>query len=253
MWRASTGLASVVGVVVAAVVMWPEPCDAQAKTAAQVLADVQKTYAAVTDMSATIQQEVTNVTFGSTKTVSGQVWLRRPGKMRWDYAAKPRKGQPPKTAKSFVSDGTTLWIVELENQQIIKTSVKDNVLPVAVAFLSGTPTWSKDFRARLDATGTYGAAGDQVVVLTPKRRSAQYKKLFLVVDATSMQVKESIVVDAADNTNHFTFTNGNLAATNHDSFFVVDETSPALAKFRVIQVAPPANAAPATAPTPRAP
>lgn len=231
------GLGAIVGIaIVAAVALWPEPSEAGPKTAAQVLADVQTTYAGVTEMKAVFEQKVTNVTFGRTKTVDGQVWLKRPGKMRWDYNAKPRKGQPPKTAKSFVSDGTTLWIVELENQQILTSSVKDNLLPVAVAFLSGTATWTADFRAKLDASGTYGTANDHVVLLTPKAPSAAYKKLYLVVDPATMQVRESIIVDAADNVNHFSFMSVDLAATTKDHYFLVDVKSPAFASFRIVNV-----------------
>src|SRR5260221_13762571 len=38
---------------------------------------------------------------GITRTESGTLWLRRPGKMRWDYA-EPQK-------KLFVSDGKTAY------------------------------------------------------------------------------------------------------------------------------------------------
>lgn len=197
------------------------------------MADVQKTYAGVTDMTAVFEQKVTNVTFGRTSVVGGQVWLKRPSKMRWDYSAKPRKGQPPKTVKSFVSDGTTLHIIDLENQQILKTPVKDSQLPVAVAFLSGKAAWAADFRAKLDTSGTYGTADDHVVLLTPKRPSIAYKKLYFVVDPATMQVRQSILIDAAGNTNHFSFTSTDLKASNKDSFFQVDLTSPAFASFRI--------------------
>lgn len=225
--------------IAAAIALWPEPTEAGPKTAAQVLADVQKTYAGVAEMQTVFEQKVTNVAFGHTKVVGGKAWLKRPGKMRWDYDAKPRKGQPPKTAKSFVSDGTTLWIVELENQQILKSSVKDHLLPVAVAFLSGSATWTADFKAKLDASGTYGNANDHVVLLTPKTASAAYKKLYLVVDPATVQVRESIIIDAADNVNHFSFTSTNLATTTKEHFFVVDESSPMFANFRIVNVTPP--------------
>lgn len=235
MLKAAASVVVAAGVTIGvAVALWPEPCEAGPKTAAQVLTDVQKTYAGVTDMTAVFEQKVTNVTFGRTNVVGGQVWLRRPGKMRFDYNDKPRAGQPAKTAKSFVSDGTTLYVIELANQQVIKRSVKDSQLPVAVAFLSGKTAWAADFRAKLDVSGTYGTTNDHVVLLTPKKRSATYKKLYLVVDPTTMQVRESILIDAAGNTNQFTFTSANLKASNKDSFFVVDLASPAFANFRII-------------------
>jgi outer membrane lipoprotein-sorting protein len=221
---------------------------AQTRTAPQVIADVQKTYAGVTDMTAVFEQKVTNVTFGRTHAVGGKVYVKRPSRMRWDYNTKPAPGQPARTAKSFIADGTWLWMIDLENQQILKQSVKGQLLPVAVAFLSGSTTWAADFRAKLDTSGTYGATGDHVVLLTP-RKAAAYKKLYLVVDPATAQVRESIIVDAADNVNHFSFMSSNLAATNRDKLFEVDETSAMFANFRIITPpAPPPAARPRARP-----
>jgi outer membrane lipoprotein-sorting protein len=234
-----------VAVALAVVVASPAAVGAQPRTAAQVIAEVQKTYAGVTDMRAAFEQKVTNVTFGRTSVVGGQLLIKRPRKLRFDYHTKPTRTRPAvKTAKSFISDGASLWMVDLENQQIVTSSLADSPLPIAVAFLSGSTTWAADFRAKLDASGTYGASGDHVVLLTPKTPSTQYKKLYLVVDPTTMQVRESIVIDVVDNISHFTFMSADLAATSRDSMFVVDPSSPMFASFRLITP-------PAPAPAPR--
>jgi outer membrane lipoprotein-sorting protein len=208
--------------------------DAAPKTAPQVLADVKKTYSTVTDMSATFEQKVTNVTFGSTKVSTGQVWLRRPSKMRWDYNATPRKGKPRTTAKNFVSNGTTLYMIDRENKELMKRAVGDSVLPVAVTFLYGQGDVTADFRAVLDTSKKYGKRGDYVLKLTPKKPSVQYKTLYFVVDPATSQVRESIIVDAADNVNHFAFTNINTAPTMKAYYFEVDEKDPALADYRIV-------------------
>ena len=41
--------------------------------------------------------------------------------------------------------------------------------------------------------------------LTPKKPSAQYKTLYLVADPTQFRVKESVIIDASNNVNHFQF------------------------------------------------
>lgn len=240
-------------VAVAAIVAFPVRTEAGPRTAAQVLADVQKTYAAVNDMSAAFEQRVTNQVFGRTAVSGGKVWLRRPAKMRWDYTDKARAGKPAKLAKSFVSDGTTLHVVNLQTQQIITSPVQANLLPVAVAFLSGTATWTADFQAKLDASGTYGTKDDHVVVLTPKAPSAAYKRLYLVVDSTTRQVRESIIIDAADNTNHFLFSGADLAAKNKDTYFAVDLANPMFAGFRVVNASPPPSKPAKSRAAPRTP
>lgn len=214
------------------------------KTAPQVLADVKKTYSTVTDLSASFEQTVVNATFGVTKTTDGQVWLRRPAKMRWDYNAPPRKGTPRTTAKHFVSDGTMLYMIDRENQQLIKKKLDENMLPVAVTFLYGQGDVTKDFRAVLDTSKKYGKRGDYVLKLTPKTRSVQYKTLYFVVDPATSQVRESIIIDAADNANHFTFTNINTAPTMKDYYFVVDEKDPAFARYQFVDATQPPPATP---------
>ncbi|HUQ05307.1 MAG TPA: outer membrane lipoprotein carrier protein LolA [Kofleriaceae bacterium] len=241
--------ASVAGIVVAlAVIALAGVADAQTRTAAQVIADVQKTYAGVNDMTAAFEQEVTNVTFGKTSIVKGKLWLKRPGKMRWDYIRPRIHGKPAKTVKSFVFDGAWLWMIDLENQQLVKQSVRDQLLPVAVAFLSGKTAWAADFRAKLDVSGAYGAAGDVVVLLLPKHATAAYENLYLVVDPTTSQVRESIIIDPGGNVNHFTFTDLNLAATNRETIFEVDPSRAMFANFRVVNVTPPPPAKPAPKP-----
>ena len=63
---------------------------AAAPTANDTVAEVQKFYAGIKQVTATFRQTVTNSTFGSTKTSDGTVWLSKPGKMRWDYVEKKK-------------------------------------------------------------------------------------------------------------------------------------------------------------------
>ncbi len=133
--------------------------------------------------------------------------------MRWDYT-KPE-------TKYFISDGTTLWAYEPANKQAFKEDLKGQLLPVAITFLYGQGDLAKDFNASLDP-GKYGAKGDLVLKLVPKQPSAQYKQLWLVVDPADYHVKESVILEASDNLNHFRFTNikQNEAAKFSDKHFL---------------------------------
>lgn len=53
---------------------------------------------------------------GMSRNESGTLWLKRPGKMRWDYRV-PRP-------KLFISDGHTAWFYVPGDQQVRKASVK---------------------------------------------------------------------------------------------------------------------------------
>lgn len=182
----------------------------QQLTAAELMAKVQKYYADIKSLRADFRQEYTNTTFGKKSTSDGKLYISKPGKMRWDYA-KPEK-------KYFISDGTTLWVYEEVNKQAFEQSLKDQVLPVAITFLYGTGDLGKEFTGSLDP-GAYGAKGDLVLKLTPKQASAQYKNLWLVLDPKDYHVKESVILEASGNINHFKFVKVKLNGKVEEKYF----------------------------------
>ncbi len=205
---------------------------AQAPDAAAVLAGVQKFYAGISQVKAKFRQEVKNTTFGRSDISDGTLWIAKPGKMRWDYVARKTKKSKLTTAKSFISNGSYLYVVDHENKQVLKKDLQKNLLPTAVTFLYGKGDLARDFTPALDTTGTYGGKTDRVLKLTPKASSAQYKALYLVVDSESSRVKESVIIDGAGNSNHFRFYEPNFEATVKDSWFEFDAKS--VKTYRVI-------------------
>lgn len=201
-----------------------------AVSADDVVAKVQAFYAGTMQLTAKFRQTVTKAAFAGLNkpTVSdGKVYIEKPGKMRWDYSEKKQAGKSPSVRKSFLSDGATLWMVDIANKQVFRKVLADDMLPVAVTFLYGKGDLSRDFDARLDQSGTYGTKNDLVVELTPKKPSAQYKRLFLVVDPGNFRVRESIIIDSSDNTNDFRFFDPDLSTDIKDSLFVFDEKAAA--------------------------
>lgn len=192
---------------------------AQAPSADKVLAGVQKFYAGIQQVEAKFRQEVKNATFGRSDISDGKLWIAKPGKMRWDYLEKKTKKPTRGVAKSFISNGAYLYVVDNENKQVIKKDLQQNLLPTAVTFLYGKGDLAADFSPALDTTGTYGGKSDHVLKLTPKQASAQYKQLYLVVDPATYRVKESVIIDGAGNTNHFRFYEPNFKATVKSEWF----------------------------------
>ncbi len=225
---------------------------ATAPTAAEILSGVQKFYAGIENVNAKFRQEVVNATFGRKDISDGQLWIRKPGKMRWDYYGKKQKDKPLAIAKHFISNGTYLYVVDRENKQVIKKDLQKNLLPTAVTFLYGKGDLAADFTPAIDKSGTYGAKSDHVLKLTPKAPSAQYKHLFLVVDPGTSRVKESIIIDSAGNTNHFRFFEPDFKAPVKDSWFEFDEKSPAVKNYRIVDGDAPEKPAPATVPPAKA-
>jgi outer membrane lipoprotein carrier protein len=167
------------------------------ESAAALVAKVQKYYDATHDLKAKFEQQMESPARAPSK-ASGDVWLKKPGKMRWDYA-KPEK-------KLMVSDGTTLWVYEPEDEQAYKQDLRGNALPAQVSFLLGEGKLDKEFDASL--TKLDGIGPDDVALkLVPKTGTAAYRYLVFVVDGKSGQVKETVIYDQQGGTNRLKFAN----------------------------------------------
>jgi outer membrane lipoprotein carrier protein len=220
-----------------------------------VVGEVQKFYAGIKQVTAQFRQSVTNNTFGSTKTSDGTVWLMKPGKMRWDYVEK-KKGVT-KVKKSFISNGAYLYVVEHDNKQVVKKNLQNDLMPVAVTFLYGKGDLKAEFNAEIDKSGKYGTKDDIVLKMTPKKPSAQYKNLYLVVATDgNYRVKQSVIVDSSNNINQFMFFKPDFEKGLKDSIFEFDERS--VKSYRIVDAdAPqdgmPGSAGSAVAPAPTTP
>jgi outer membrane lipoprotein carrier protein len=198
--------------------------------AGTVVGEVQKFYAGIKQVSASFRQSVTNNTFGSTKTSDGAVYLMKPGKMRWDYYDK--KKDVVKTKKSFISNGSYLYVVEHDNKQVMKKNLENDLMPVAVTFLYGKGNLQAEFNAEIDSSGKYGAKEDIVLKMTPKQPSAQYKNLFLVVAPDNFRVKQSVIIDSSNNVNQFMFFKPDFEKPIKPTIFEFDERS--VKNYRIV-------------------
>ncbi len=196
---------------------------ATAIQAADAVDKVQKFYAEIKQVSALFRQSVTYDTFGSTKTSDGSLFIQKPGKMRWDYVEK--KKDKVVTKKSFISNGSYLYMVEHDNKQVVKKNLQNDLMPVAVSFLYGKGDLKAEFNATVDTSGKYGTKEDVVLKLVPKKPSAQYKALFLVASTKDFHVSQSIIVDSSNNVNHFRFFTPDFQKPIKDSWFEFDEKS----------------------------
>jgi outer membrane lipoprotein carrier protein len=181
---------------------------AVAPDAGAAIQKVQSFYNSTKSFTAVFTQTVTNQTFNKLKpkVSKGKVYILKPGKMRWDYKNKSyKKVGDPKVSKSFISDGTHLWAVMHKNKQYYKEELGGSTLPVAVSFLMGKGDLRKEFNVAFDTAGKFGSKSDILLVLTPKRPSARYKKLWLIVDASTHAVKQSVVLNSKGDTNSIRF------------------------------------------------
>jgi outer membrane lipoprotein carrier protein len=168
-----------------------------------VLERMQKRYDQAKGLRALFSQSYTHAAYNRSKLSTGTLTFKKPGKMRWDYE-KPER-------RMFLSNGQVLWLYEPEDKQAFKQDLKSSQLPAALAFLMGKGRITDEFEVEFakepkDAKAKLpGRPGDIRLSLSPKKPQSTYKSILFVVDPKEYLVRESVLVDAQGNTNHFVF------------------------------------------------
>jgi outer membrane lipoprotein carrier protein len=178
------------------IALFRAPSPPPAVDAAAVLAKVQKFYDSTKDLHARFEQTLESGV-GAKKKASGEMWLKKPGRMRWDYV-KPEK-------KLMLADGQTLWVYEPEDEQAFKQDLKSSTLPVSVTFLLGQGKLAEEFEVQAVTVEGVGNPGQVVLKLVPKLATAAYRYLLFVVDPATGMVLESVIYDQQGGTNRLAF------------------------------------------------
>jgi outer membrane lipoprotein carrier protein len=184
---------------------------AKEPSALQVADKIQNFYDTTKDFKAAFQQEYLSVILGRKKASSGFVYIKKPGKMRWDYK-KPRN-------KHFVADGKALYIYDPDLAQVmVDRSFSGSDLTTAVTFLWGRGKLSKEFNISLSNRSDLGGPDHYVLEMLPKK-TARFKKLIFVVEKKSFQVVETIMEDPGGNVNHIFFSKMSINVGLKDNAF----------------------------------
>ena len=167
--------------------------------ASDILVMVQAFYDGTADLEAKFKQTYWNPTYNEARHTGGKLKLKKPGKMVWDY----KDGQD----SDVYANGDTLWMVEHDTRQVIKTSVAGNSeINAALKFLFGGEKLTREFKVRYakpDKVKRYGDAEHYVLELQPIADSQHYKGLVLVVHATTGRVDRFLVYNTDGSSNYF--------------------------------------------------
>ena len=140
----------------------------------------------------TLQATFTEVYRGNgvDRTESGTLWLKKPGKMRWEYRS-------PKD-KVFVSDGKSAWFYVPSDRQVRKTEVKKlEDLRSPIAFLLGKTHLEKELRGlSLAPDVPLSQAGDVVLRGVPQGLENRVSQVQLEITPQS-QIRK-IVIEQVD-------------------------------------------------------
>jgi outer membrane lipoprotein carrier protein len=127
---------------------------------------------------------------GMDRTESGVLWLKKPGKMRWEYRS-PRE-------KVFLSDGKDAWFYVPGDQQVRKSPAKKLAdLRSPLAFLLGKTQLEKELQGLSIASDVAPLTpGNRVLRGVPKAMADQVSEVLLEVTPDSRIAR--IVLDEVD-------------------------------------------------------
>jgi outer membrane lipoprotein carrier protein len=189
------------------------PVAAQSPTLDDVIRGVEGAYGKMTDLKGEFTQSALNKSLNQTIDAKGVVYLKKGGKLRWEYA------EP--TKQEIVSDGKTIWIHTPQLNQVNTGPAPEALSGPAGSFLSGLGTLRQHFSVRfLNPAQPKDADGNVVLDLTPKQPLPTLARLVLSLDAKSYDVRKAVVYDQFENTVTMTFTKLAVNSGLPDKLFV---------------------------------
>ena len=140
----------------------------------------------------TLQADFTEIYLGSgiERTETGILWLKKPGKMRWEYRSPEEK--------LFIGDGKTAWLYLPEEKQVRKSSMRQmEDLRSPLAFLLGKAKLEKELNL-LSFAPDAKPSKDQNVMLRGVPRGLEDRVNQLLLEVTPEHVIVRILIHGVD-------------------------------------------------------
>jgi outer membrane lipoprotein carrier protein len=158
-----------------------------------VVRQIETVYGRMTDLRADFTQSAFNKSLNQTIPARGTVYLKKGGKLRWEYT------EP--TPQEIVSDGKKLWVYTPTLNQANVADAPEALAGPAGSFLAGLGRLRAEFQVRfLNPAEPKDADGSWVLDLTPKQPLPTLTRLILSLDGNSWEIRKAIVHDQFENT-----------------------------------------------------
>lgn len=164
----------------------------------RIVDSLQTKYNKLTSLAADFTQ-IYNAPGERARRESGRLLLKKPGRMRWDYASPEEK--------LFVCDGKSIYEYVPAEKFATRSAVKESDdLRAPFAFLLGRGNLRRDFKRIEFATESPARAGNRVLRLVPKR-SANFRELLIEIDPASLQLSRLTMIEPNGARSDFLFSN----------------------------------------------
>ena len=172
---------------------------AAAQSLDDVVREIETVYSRMTDLRADFTQTAFNKSLNQTIPARGTVYLKKGGKLRWEYT------EP--TPQEIVSDGKKLWVYTPTLNQANVADAPEALAGPAGSFLAGLGRLRTEFQVRfLNPAQPKDAEGNWALDLTPKQPLPTLTRLILSVDPKSWEIRKAVVHDQFENTVTMRFT-----------------------------------------------
>ena len=137
---------------------------------------------------------------GSERTESGTLWLKKPGKMRWEYRSPEEK--------LFVGDGHDAWLYLPTDRQVRKSSMRKlEDLRSPLAFLLGKSKLEKELQDLSFAPGVQvWKPGDSVLRGVPRGLEDRVHQVLLEITPEN-QIARILIEGVDDSITEYRFSN----------------------------------------------
>jgi outer membrane lipoprotein carrier protein len=169
-------------------------------------------YGKMNDLKAEFDQTAFNKSLNQSIPAKGTVYLKRGGKLRWEYADP--------TPQQIVSDGKTLWIYTPALSQVNTGAAPEALSGPAGSFLAGLGRVREHFAVRfLNPAEPRDRDGNVVLDLTPKQPLPTMARLVLATDPRTWDVRKAVIYDQFENTVTMLFKKMTVNSGLSDSLF----------------------------------
>jgi len=183
----------VAAVLTLALLMATATASAAAQSLDDVVREIEAVYGRMTDLRADFTQTAFNKSLNQTIPAKGTVYLKKGGKLRWEYV------EP--TPQEIVSDGKKLWVYTPTLNQANVADAPEALAGPAGSFLAGLGRLRTEFQVRfLNPAQPKDAEGNWALDLTPKQPLPTMTRLILSVDPKNWEIRKAVVHDQFENT-----------------------------------------------------
>ena len=177
----------------------------------EILNSVQKTY----DMTKTFKADFVQISYlkimDQTQTAKGKVFIKKPGKMKWDYKAPD--------PQILTSNDAGIWLYMPEEKQVTKMQMENIYSSNTPAmFLVGKGKLSESFKV----DNVLNKNNLITLTLLPKDSEMNINRLLLFVNDKNYQITGSSVYDNLGNKTEIQFSSIQINQTISDNFFNFD-------------------------------